>query len=66
MESGDASNEEAPLSHPKRKDLTRNAQLEVISMLVAIKMEEGRRQGAVMSIAKRFNMACSTIYQLWE
>ena len=40
MESGDASNEEASLVTKKRKDLSRNAWLEVISMLVGMKTED--------------------------
>ena len=66
MESGDASNEETPLSNPNRKDRTRNAQWKAISMLVAMKTEDSLRQGTVMSIAKRFSMVCGTIYKLWE
>ena len=62
MESGDAFNEDMPPSNPKKKDLTRNAQSKAISMLVAMKTKDGLRQGAVISIAKRFGMAHSTIY----
>ena len=35
-------------------------------MLLAMKMEDGLKQGSVMDIAKRFNVACSMIYRLWE
>ena len=42
-ESGDASDEEAPPSNPKRKDLTRNEWLKAISMLVAMKTEDSLR-----------------------
>ena len=66
MEPGDISDEETPLSNPKMKDLMRNAQSKVISMLVAVKTKDGMRQGAVMSLIKRFGMTHSTIYQLWE
>ena len=58
----DASDEEAPPSNPTRKDLTRNMWLEAISMLVAMRMEDGLRQGALMATAKRFGMAHSTSY----
>ena len=37
-----------------------------ISMLVAIKTEDGLRRGAVMSIMIRFGMAHCTIYHLWD
>ena len=62
MDSGDASNKEAPPSNFKRKDLIRKAYSKVTSMLVAMNTEDSLRQGAVMSITKRFGMACSTIY----
>ena len=35
-------------------------------MMVAMKTEDSLRRGAVMSITKRFGIACSTIYWLWE
>ena len=66
MESGDASNKEAPPTNPKKKELTRNTQLQVISMLVVMNTEDGLKQGSVMAIAKRFNEACGMVYRLWE
>ena len=45
MESGDTSDEEAPPSIPKGRELMRNAWLEVISMLVALKTEDSLKQG---------------------
>ena len=35
-------------------------------MLVMMATEDHLQNGAVMDIAKRFKMACSTIYRLWE
>ena len=66
MESGDASDEETALRNPKRTDLTQKEQSKVISILVALKTEDGLRRGAIMFVAKRFGVACCTIYQLWE
>ena len=53
MESGDASDEEAPPCDPKRKDLTQKEQTKAISMLVAMETEDGLRRGAIMVIAKK-------------
>ena len=35
-------------------------------MLVMTATEDCLQRGALMDIAKRFNVACSTIYRLWE
>ena len=56
MESGDASNEEAPPCDPKRKDLTQKEWSKVISILVAMETKDGPRRGAIMVITK--NLAC--------
>ena len=53
MESGDASNEEAPPCDPKRKDLMQKEWLKVISMLVDMKTKDGLRRGAIMAVAKK-------------
>ena len=52
MESGDASDEEAPPCDPKRKDLTQKEQSKVFSMLIAMETEDSLRRGAIMVIAK--------------
>ena len=59
MESGDASNEEAPPCDPKRKDLTQKEWSKVISMLVAMETKDGLRRGAIMVITKKFGRAKS-------
>ena len=66
MESGDASDEEAPPTSSRKKDLSKSEQLEAISMLVMMATEDHLQRGSIMDIAKRFNVACSTIYKLWE
>ena len=35
-------------------------------MLVMMATEDCLQRGAIMKLAKRFNMACSTFYRLWE
>ena len=54
IESGDASDEEAPPCDPKRKNLTKKEQLKVISMLVTMETEDNLRRGAIMVITKKF------------
>ena len=57
MESGDASNKEAPPCDPKRKALMQKEWLKVISMLVAMETKDGLRRGATMVIAKKIGLA---------
>ena len=66
MELGDASDEEAPTTNPRKKDLTKNEWLEVISMLVMTATEDHLQRGAIMKLTERFNVACSMVYRLWE
>ena len=66
MESVVASDEEAPPTNPKKKDLTKNEHLEAVSMLVMMATEDHLKRGSVMAVTRRLNMACSTIYRLWE
>ena len=53
MESGDASNKEAPPCDPKRKDLMQKEQSKAISMLVAMETKDSLRGGAIMVITKK-------------
>ena len=66
MELGDASDEEAPTMNPRKNDLTKREQLEVISMLVMMATEDNLQRGAVMTLTERFNMAYSTVNRLWH
>ena len=66
MESGDASDKEAPTTNPRKKDLTKSKWLGAISMLVMMATEDCLQRGAIMKLAKRFNVACNTVYRLWE
>ena len=53
MESGDASNEEAPPCDPKSNNLMQKERLEVISMLVDMETEDSLKRHAIMVIAKK-------------
>ena len=35
-------------------------------MLVMMATEDCLQRGAVMKLTERFNVACSTVYRLWE
>ena len=61
MELGDASNKEAPTTNPRKKDLTKSEQLEVISMLVMMATQDHLQRGAMKTF-----MACSMACRLWE
>ena len=61
MESGDASNKEAPPCDPKRKDLMQKELSKAISMLVAMETEDGVRKGAIMVVAKKIGLACTDL-----
>ena len=66
MEQTGASDKEAPPTNVKKKDLTKSQRLEAISIL-RVKFIDGHfERGAIVDIAKRFNMACTTIWRLWQ
>ena len=73
MEFGYASDKEASShdkeasSHdPPKMDLSNNQHLEAISMLLTTAMEDRLKRGSIMAVAKRFDVACSTIHRLWK
>ena len=66
MESGVASDEQAPPCDTKRKDLTPTEQLKVISMLVAMEAKDSLRRGAIMVIAKKFGFCTSSAKRTHE
>ena len=53
MESGDASNKEAPPCDPKSNNLMQNERSKVISMLVDMETEDGLKRRAVMVVTKK-------------
>ena len=44
----------------------RKEQLAAVSMLATMKTDDSLRRGAIMFIAKKFGVAHSTVYHLWE
>ena len=57
MESGDASNEEAPPCDPKSNNLMQKEWSKVISLLVDMETEDGLKRCAVMVVTKKFGLA---------
>ena len=53
MESGDASDKEAPPCDPKSNNLMQKEQLKAISMIVDMETEDGLKKGAIMAVAKK-------------
>ena len=53
MESGDASDEEAPPCDPKSNNLTKKEQSKAISMVVDMETEDGLKRCAIMVVAKK-------------
>ena len=68
MGRGNASNEVAPTTSPRKKYLTKNEWLEAISILVMTATEDHLQRGAIMKLTGMLNMTCSTstVYRLWE
>ena len=66
MEFEDASNEDAPPPNPKKREMMKHAQLQMISMLQVMDTDNGLKQGLISTIAKRFDVAHSMVYRLWE
>ena len=57
MEGTGASNEEAPPTNVRQKDLTNSQRLEAISILRVKYIDGCFKRGAIVDAAKRFNMA---------
>ena len=57
MESGDASDEEAPPCDPKSNNLMPREWAKVISMLVAMETEDGLRRVAIMVVTRKIGLA---------
>ena len=57
MESGDASDKEAPPCDPKSNNLTKNERLKAISMVVDMETEDGLKRPAIMVVAKKIQLA---------
>ena len=66
MEATGASNEEAPPTNVRKKDLTKSQRLEAISTLRVKYIDSCFERGAIVDIAKTFNVARTTIWNLWQ
>ena len=66
MELGDASDEEAPPPCPRKREMSKYSWLQMISMLQSMQCYDGLWRGSITIITKRVDVACSTVYQLWE
>ena len=64
MELGD--DEEAPPPCPRKREMSKYLQLQMILMLQSMQCDDSLWKGLITIIAKRFDMAYSTVYQLWE
>ena len=61
MESGDASDEEAPPCDPRSNNLMQKEQSKAISMVVHMETEDGLKRCAIMVIAKKNQLACADL-----
>ena len=66
MEATGASNKEAPPTNVRKKDLTKSQRLEAVSILRVKYIDGHFERGAIVDVAKRFNMARTTIWRLWQ
>ena len=62
MELENASFKEAPTTNMRLMELTKSEQLEVVSMLWMTATEDHLQQGAVIKVAEKFDVSCSTVY----
>ena len=66
MELGDTSDKEPPPQCPRKREMSKYLHLQMISMLQGMQGNNSLQRGSITIITKRFNMAYSTVYQLWE
>ena len=66
MDGTGASDKEAPPTNVRKKDLTKSQRLEAISILRVKYIDSCFERGAIVNIAKRFNVARTTIWRLWQ
>ena len=66
MELGDAVDNEAPPPCPRKREMLKYSHLQMIAMLQSMQGDDGLQKGSITIIPKRFDVAHSTLYQLWE
>ena len=63
MEAMGASNEEAPPTNVRKKDLTKSQRLDTISILRVKYIDGCFERGAIVDVAKRFNVVRTTVWR---
>ena len=66
MELGDTSNKEASPPQAKKREMSKNRQIQMISMLQMLETEDGMRRGAFTIVAKCFGVAHLMVHCLWN
>ena len=66
MELGDTCDKEASPPQPKKREMSKNQRIQMVSMLQMLQRENGMRRGAFTIVAKCFGMARSTVHCLWN
>ena len=66
MELGDTSEEEASPPQPKKREMSKNQRIQMVSMPQTLQMENGMRRGAFTIVAECFSVACSMVHCLWN
>ena len=66
MELGDTSDEEASPPQPKKREMSKNWRIQMVSMLQMLQTEDSMRRGAFTIVAKCFCMACLMVHCIWN
>ena len=66
MELGDTSYKKASPPQPKKREMSKNRRIQMVSMLQTLQTEDGMRRGAFTIVAKCFSMAHLTVHCLWN
>ena len=66
MELGDTSNEEASPPQARKREMSKSWQIQMVSMLQMLEMDNSMRRGAFSIVAKSFSMASLTVHCLWN
>ena len=66
MELGDTSDEEASPERPKKREMSKSARIQMVTMLQTLETDYGMRSGSFAMVAECFGVARSTVYCLWN
>ena len=66
MELGDTSDEEASPQHPKKREMSKSQQIQMVTMLQTLQMDDGMRSGSFTMVAECFGVARSMVHCLWN